>query len=426
MTRIVVAGDALLDRDWTGRPTVLCPDSWAPVIDLDGEHVRPGGAALTALAVAAQGADTALVAGLGRDPAGEQLAALLRAAGVELIDLGLDGRTPEKIRVRSGTGTVVRLDRGCTERPAAGRWTHRADAAVGSADAVLLSDYGRGLVHRPELAAALGGDDAPVVWDPHRSSHRPAARVDLATPSLAEAQALVEDDADPRRLAAVAARRWATSVAITVGRDGVVVADTSGATSQVRSDPVDGDPCGAGDFFAAGATVGLATGASVMDAAAAGCASARRWIAEGAAMAPPTRPRVIATSGCFDVLHVGHLELLRHARSLGDRLVVLLNSDASVRRLKGHGRPVNTQHDRRTLLAALEEVDDVVVFDELTPCQALEALRPDVFVKGADYEGVDIPEVAVMAQWGGTVDFAPLVPGRSTTRTLELVARLTG
>ena len=135
---------------------------------------------------------------------------------------------------------------------------------------------------------------------------------------------------------------------------------------------------------------------------------------------------VVATGGCFDLLHAGHVAMLRAARGLGDCLVVLLNSDRSVRRLKGPDRPLQTEADRREVLAALGFVDDVIVFDEDTPVAALQALRPDVFVKGADYRTEDLPEAAVLAEWGGEAVVVPYLGGRSTTRLVEeVVSRAT-
>jgi rfaE bifunctional protein nucleotidyltransferase chain/domain len=131
----------------------------------------------------------------------------------------------------------------------------------------------------------------------------------------------------------------------------------------------------------------------------------------------------VATSGCFDIVHAGHLASLRAARSLGSRLVVCVNSDASVRRLKGPGRPVLPEADRAALLRELACVDDVVVFDEDTPVRVLERLRPDVFVKGGDYSAGELPEAAAIAAWGGRAVVVPYVEGRSTTRIVEEVRR---
>ena len=130
----------------------------------------------------------------------------------------------------------------------------------------------------------------------------------------------------------------------------------------------------------------------------------------------------MAAGGCFDVLHAGHVRLLEQARGLGDHLVVLINGDDSIRRLKGRGRPLNPVEDRVAVLRSLTCVDEVVVFDEDTPSEALRALRPHLFVKGADYQGAEIEERQVLAPWGGQVVLVPLVKGRSTTRLIHTAA----
>jgi D-beta-D-heptose 7-phosphate kinase/D-beta-D-heptose 1-phosphate adenosyltransferase len=135
---------------------------------------------------------------------------------------------------------------------------------------------------------------------------------------------------------------------------------------------------------------------------------------------------VVATGGCFDLLHAGHVATLEAARALGDCLVVLLNSDASVRRLKGSGRPLQPQQDRARVLGALHCVDAVVIFGEDTPAVALEELQPDVWAKGGDYSGVELPEATVIARWGGQVVTVPYLAGRSTTALVELAAAPAG
>jgi rfaE bifunctional protein nucleotidyltransferase chain/domain len=125
---------------------------------------------------------------------------------------------------------------------------------------------------------------------------------------------------------------------------------------------------------------------------------------------------VVATGGCFDLLHAGHVSLLQAARSLGDCLIVCLNSDASVHRLKGDGRPLNHAADRGAVLAALGCVDAITVFSEDTPCAALDRIRPDIWVKGGDYDGRDLPEAALLENWGGVAVTVPYLSGRSTTR----------
>ncbi|MBC7305954.1 MAG: D-glycero-beta-D-manno-heptose 1-phosphate adenylyltransferase, partial [Dietzia sp.] len=255
--------------------------------------------------------------------------------------------------------------------------------------------------------------------------------------------------ADPERpgdLARALRRAWeARAVVVTVGSEGAWLAEGDDLRQIPSGGREAGDPCGAGDRVAASIAASLSRRESAATAAARAVADASRWVAEGGAAgfrgrgnqpAPSTldgfahriaRTReaggvIVATGGCFDVLHAGHAQYLRAARELGDLLVVLLNSDASVRRLKGPGRPVNPVADRRALLEALASVDAVVVFDEDDPREALDTLRPDVWVKGGDYRVADLPEAPLVHSWGGRVEIVPLLSGRSTTSILDRIS----
>jgi rfaE bifunctional protein nucleotidyltransferase chain/domain/rfaE bifunctional protein kinase chain/domain len=434
VSRLVVIGDALLDRDLDGRAERLAPDAPVPVVDAIEAHPRPGGAGLAACLAAADGHDVTLVCALGDDAAGRELQALLHDAGVTVIDLGLRGATPEKVRVRVGGRALVRLDHG-GEAAGCGPL-----AALPGADAVLVSDYGRGVASLQPLRRALRAraDGTPLVWDPHPRGAEPVPAATVVTPSHAEAVAF-----DGRRPAADAdratrlARRWlAEHVCITRGERGAVVGRADGEAWAVPAQPVAGDPCGAGDRFAARLATALAGGADVADAVRNAVRCASEFVAaDGARQLEPPRAapdaaevarrvraaggRLVATGGCFDLLHAGHLQLLESARGLGDALVVLINDDESVTRLKGPSRPLVTATERAALLAALRCVDAVLVFSEDDPCAALERLRPDVWVKGGDYRLGELPEAAIVERWGGEVALLPYLEDRSTTRLLK-------
>jgi len=240
------------------------------------------------------------------------------------------------------------------------------------------------------------------------------------TPNAAEAAALGGAEA--------VLRDWeALAVAETRGADGARLHEPGRPPRRLPAPAAGGDPCGAGDCFAAAVTVALARGAAPADAVAAAVAAASAFVDAGGAgalalEAPPGPPRLVATGGCFDLLHAGHVQMLAAARAQGDRLVVLLNSDASVRRLKGPGRPVVGEEDRAAVLRGLASVDEVVVFDEDEPSAALARVRPDVWVKAADYAGVELPEAGVLGELGARTVLVPLFPGRSTTRLIEEVA----
>ena len=433
---IAVVGDALLDRDLDGRVERICPEAPVPVLEDPVESTRPGGGALAAALLAADGRDVVLVTALSHDGRGRDLGRLIARTGVEVVDLGLEGATPEKARCRADGHLLLRVDRG-GEPGTVGPLHGEAREALGTAELVLVSDYGRGVAERARLALRAGA----FVWDPHPRGGPPAPAAALATPNRAEAGG--EDVAKARALVEL----WdARAVAVTLGPRGAVLADASGAELHVPAPPVTGgDACGAGDRFAAAAAGLLADGASVADAVSGAVRAASAFVAAGGAgaVAFPAPPRpssapdaealaasvrarggaVVATGGCFDLLHAGHVALLEAARSLGDCLIVCLNSDESVRRLKGPDRPLVAHEDRAAVLRGLAAVDDVVVFEEDTPEQVLERLRPHIWAKGGDYSLGELPEARVLARWGGRAVILPYVEGRSTTRLIQELQR---
>ncbi|MBW0101319.1 PfkB family carbohydrate kinase [Pseudonocardia sp. KRD291] len=473
MTAVVVLGDVLLDVDMLGAVERSCPDAPAPVVDVAGERARPGGAGLAAvLAAELPGVDrVVLVTALGDDEAGARLARLL-AGRVELVALPLRGGTVCKTRVLTGGEVLARLDTG-DGRAAPGPVPPQVRRALHAADAVLVSDYGRGVAAHEGLRRALAGLDAgtPVVWDPHPRGAAPVPGARLVTPNRAEARAADpgagEDRGPDRGVAGLGERlrrHWACdAVAVTVGADGAVLAPADGGSREIPV-PATGsggmpvaqlrqrDTCGAGDMFAAAATAALGAGSGTAGAVRDAVAAAARFVGDGGAggrdLDGPSKPhpradrseppvpfdssgppdpfeladrvrrsggRVVATGGCFDLLHAGHVALLQAARARGDALVVCLNSDRSVRRRKGPDRPLVPAADRARVLAALGAVDAVAVFDEPDPAALLERLRPDVWVKGGDYEGAHLPEAQVVERHGGVVTVLPLVGEHSTT-----------
>ncbi|MGI8537147.1 MAG: PfkB family carbohydrate kinase [Mycobacteriales bacterium] len=460
---VVVIGDALLDRDLTGTVDRLCPDAPVPVVDSPVDVPRPGGAGLAALLAAADGRAVVLVTALAQDGPGRELALLLHQSGVEVVDLGLDGATPEKVRVRSQGRSLLRLDRGGAPG-AVGPLSADARDALGRAGALLVADYGRGVCSAPGVRAALTATVArhtPVVWDPHPRGSEPVPGVTLATPNGGEAEQFAPGHSGAL-LTATTARarellaRWrATAVVVTLSGRGALLVNGDGPPSVVPAPVVPcPDPCGAGDRFASAAAGLLADGALPSEAVAGAVAAASAFVAAGGAASVRVRQplsrsagdvpagsdgsaaslsdaaalvarvratggTVVATGGCFDLLHAGHVALLSQARALGDCLVVLLNSDASVRRLKGPARPLQTQQDRAAVLTALGCVDAVLVFDEDTPVAALSGLRPDLWAKGGDYALTDLPEAPVLAGWGGQAVVLPYVAGRSTTSLIS-------
>ncbi len=481
---LVVVGDTLLDVDLEGSSDRLCPDAPVPVVDLRRRWLRPGGAGLTALLAARAGVPVVLVTGIAQDEDGDTLLRLL-GAELEVLPQQMRGTTVVKTRVRTTTEPLLRLDTGNGVAGAA-PLTSAAARAITRAGAILVSDYGRGMAGQSELRELLGPDrrHSPLIWDPHPRGARPVSGASLITPNESEADRVLAGAAvaaarllpGPEDAAYLRGRtlceHWdAAAVAVTVGERGALLterhAEGTGSIAVPTVPPrADGaqravgaellDTCGAGDRFAGAAADALRLGHSVRAAVECGVEEAARYVASGGAFAAsvlapqPAGPldprfqgaggpessdlatliartrrsggRVVATGGCFDLLHRGHVNLLEQAARLGDLLVVCLNSDASVRRAKGPTRPVVGQQDRARVLSALGAVDAVVVFDEDTPAELLEQIRPDVWVKGSDYADQPMPEADVVTGHGGRVVLLPLLSGYSTTRMVDSAA----
>jgi D-beta-D-heptose 7-phosphate kinase/D-beta-D-heptose 1-phosphate adenosyltransferase len=462
---IVVVGDVILDVDLSGEATRLSPDAPVPVVDVASTRRRAGGAGLVARMLAEDGWPVTLVTVLADDDAGRHVEAAL--AGVRLVTGPSASPTPVKTRVRAGSQAVVRFDESCGP-PVAPDVTPAMLRAVAKAGAIIVADYGRGLTTNPQLRELLErlADDVPVIWDPHPAGARPVPGVAVVTPNLSEAhQAAGIQTAGIRgtgpagpaaadgagALAGILLEEWhSRAVLVTTGERGaMLVLERDRTPRPILAPRVEAaDPCGAGDRLAASVAVHLLEGRDLEDAAVLAVHEAADFLAAGGVASLPDRHvpsrvrrrpkeplllvrqvrenggKVVATGGCFDLLHAGHVRSLIAARELGDCLVVCLNSDASVRRLKGDQRPVMIQQDRTELLLALECVDAVMVFDEDTPEAALDRLRPDIWVKGGDYKGERLPEADLVESWGGRCVTVPYHPARSSTGLAEALAKV--
>ncbi|MFI0281455.1 MULTISPECIES: D-glycero-beta-D-manno-heptose 1-phosphate adenylyltransferase [Streptomyces] len=453
---LVVVGDALLDEDIEGTSTRLAPDAPAPVVDVTGDHRRPGGAALAAALATRGGREVVLVTALGADPASDAVRRSLEGR-VRLVELPLSGTLPVKTRVLASGRPLVRIDRG---GGAPGKPGDAVRDVLAGAHAVLVADYGRGTAEAVRDVLAAVAPRVPVVWDPHPRGGDPVPGARIVTPNGAETEALAAGvpgaslRAYAQRGSELADRWRAAAVAVTLGERGVLLTRPGPGTGTPMLVPAPyraaGDPCGAGDCFAAATAAALADGALPEEAVQRGVAEAAAFVAAGGAGNPalwrtpvePGRHRppvtdpfalaqrvrarggtVVATGGCFDLLHAGHVGLLESARRIGDCLIVCVNSDVSVTRLKGPGRPLNPLADRTRVLAGLGSVDAVAVFDGDTPAELLARLRPDVWVKGGDYSAEDLPEAEVLRGWGGQAVVLPYLDGRSTTLLAHRAAR---
>ncbi|MFE4833136.1 PfkB family carbohydrate kinase [Arthrobacter sp. NPDC056691] len=455
--RITVVGDVLLDVDLSGEATRLCPDAPVPVVDVSDVRRRAGGAGLVARMLAHDGHRVTLVTVLSDDDASLALEGAL--AGVRVVSGPSGARTPVKTRVRAGRQPVVRVDEGCGQPdvPAA---TPGMLRALDQAEVIVVADYGRGVAANPEIRELLEAraGDIPIVWDPHPSGPVPVRGVAVVTPNLSEAaRAADSGTGTPAAIAAVGStlgttllERWQSqAVLVTMGELGGLLSQrhTAAVTIPAPATKVT-DPCGAGDRLAASLAVHLAEGRCLSDAAELAIDEAAAFLGAGGVASLPDRHRpvwhhsreedavglarsvrsdggtVVATGGCFDLLHAGHARTLAAARGLGDCLVVCLNSDESVRRIKGEQRPIVSQEDRAELLRALECVDAVLIFGEDTPEACLDTLRPDVWVKGGDYRASELPEAGLVESWGGRCVTVPFHQARSTSVLADALAKV--
>jgi rfaE bifunctional protein nucleotidyltransferase chain/domain/rfaE bifunctional protein kinase chain/domain len=446
ITRVVVVGDVLLDRDIEGDVNRVSPDAPVPVVEIGSVTERAGGAGLAATMLAGRAdVEVRLVTALADDEPAKRLSALLtdRLAVTQIVTAP---GTRCKTRIRSAGQSVLRMD---TEAPSV--ITEEPDLAalqaeLEDADAVLVSDYAGGITAHPGIRKVLRrwASQRAMIWDPHPRGGSPVPGLTLVTPNTSEARGLCTDPVGAvDELAARLRDQWqAWAVAVTDGARGVFTATDGPPLFTPTPFEHRGDACGAGDRFAATVAARLGAGAVVHDAVQDAVDDTAAWLSSGGVNGVPQDDNhlagyhgldagdlirrvhaaggtVVATGGCFDVLHAGHIACLEAARRLGDALVVLVNSDASVQRLKGARRPVNPIEDRRRVLESLSCVDAVAVFGADNPCELLDQLRPDVWVKGGDYAADKLPEASVVQSWGGRVVVVAYLDGRSTSTILE-------
>jgi D-beta-D-heptose 7-phosphate kinase / D-beta-D-heptose 1-phosphate adenosyltransferase len=465
---VLVIGEAMLDSYLDGGSSRLCREAPVPIVAVTQRTDAPGAAANTAANVRALGARVRLLSAVGDDGEGQLLQDALKAAGVDTEALvGAPARrTLAKQRVLASGQLIVRFDQGTTTPVGASvesELIDRLESAFDAADAIAISDYGYGVL-TPRVLATLGRLQARdprviVVDSKHLSSYRDLG-VTAVKPNFDEAVRLLGgcggDGGRADRIAAhgdaILGLTGARMAAITLDSEGAVVVERGRPAYRTYAEPTRHcQAAGAGDTFLSCLALALAAGADAP--AAADLASAAAAVVVGKAgtatcsaleLRVQTSPadkiglgrerlaarlqvhreqgrRVVMTSGCFDILHRGHITYLNRSKMLGDVLVVGLNTDVTVRALKGPGRPINSLEDRAQVLAALGCVDYVVAFDEPTPAELIRALRPDVFVKGGDYTVDRLPEATAVRGYGGTVIILPYVEDRSTSGIIERI-----
>jgi D-beta-D-heptose 7-phosphate kinase / D-beta-D-heptose 1-phosphate adenosyltransferase len=457
---VLVAGDCMLDRYLFGGTSRISPEAPVPVVHVRTNDDRAGGAANVAVNLAALGVRTSLVGIIGLDVEADILKSILERAGIGCRFRQTDDRpTITKTRVQSRGQQLIRLDR---EEPAAksgdGSLAPLLAAELPGKDAVVLSDYGKGaLADVADLVTLCRSAGVPVLVDPKGTDFDRYRRASILTPNQSEFEAVAGACGSEAELVERArqmiARLELDALLITRSEKGMLLVAADGEPVFLSTHAREVyDVTGAGDTVIATLAAALASGVPIESAAALanlaaglvvrkiGVAAVTPWelqvalhrrgegggglVTEAELLseigeARERRERIVMTNGCFDVLHAGHVSYLEEAKSLGDRLVVAVNDDASVTRLKGRNRPVNTLPDRMAVLAGLAAVDWVVPFAEDTPARLIGAVLPDVLVKGGDYRAEDIAGGDAVRASGGEVRVLAFRPGHSSSRIIE-------
>jgi D-beta-D-heptose 7-phosphate kinase/D-beta-D-heptose 1-phosphate adenosyltransferase len=458
-TRVVVAGDVMLDQYLFGATSRISPEAPVPVVHVQQTDDRPGGAANVAVNLASLGVKTRLIGAVGNDAAASTLETLLQAQGIDCDFARVSDRpTITKTRVQSRGQQLIRLDQ---ENAAELMDSALADAlgeAAAGAGAVVLSDYGKGALTDVRRMIDLCREaQVPVLVDPKGRDFAKYRGATLLTPNQGEFETVAGPCSSDAELVA---RGWQmveelelTALLVTRSEKGMMLLEAGNEplflSTQAREVY---DVTGAGDTVIATLAGALASGQSFAAASALANIAAGLVVRKiGVATVTPgeiqvalhqrgqggrglvsrdellvhvgearaRKERIVMTNGCFDILHAGHVAYLEEAKSLGDRLIVAVNDDDSVRRLKGESRPINALEDRMLVLAGLAAVDWVVPFTEDTPAALITAVLPDVLVKGGDYQPEQIAGGKEVLEHGGEVRVLTFRDGHSTSRIID-------
>ncbi|HEX4771351.1 MAG TPA: D-glycero-beta-D-manno-heptose-7-phosphate kinase [Bryobacteraceae bacterium] len=469
--RLLVVGDIMLDKYVWGRVERVSPEAPVPIVRATHNSEQPGGAANVAMNLAGLGASVKVVGFAGEDADRMRVEALLTAAGVESAIISVAGfPTISKMRILGGQQQMLRLDIEKNEAPPAAAYDSLLQVVLDhlpSSSAVILSDYAKGVLTPSvcqQIIRAARSQNIPVLVDPKSADFSRYRGATTICPNLPElANALRATSNEPEALLAAGQRMVpeldVAYLVVTLSEKGIaVVKETSYRVAPAAARQVF-DVSGAGDTVISVLALSAACGLPVEDAVQ--LANVAAGVVVGKVGTVPIQKfelisalsgelavhaeekilsldrlfgrvaawrlsgqKIVFTNGCFDLLHIGHITVLERARQEGDRLIVALNGDQSVALLKGPGRPLVHQRDRAQILAALAAVDAVVIFDEQTPLAIIEAIRPDVIVKGGDYTENEVVGAPQVRSWGGRVKIVPLVKGFSTTGLIDKSAAL--
>lgn len=460
--QVLVVGDLMLDRYWHGATTRISPEAPVPVVKVEQSEDRIGGAGNVALNISALGAGASLVGIVGKDEAAESLSTRLQSAGIHAdFQVSASKPTITKLRVISRHQQLLRLDfEDVFEAEDADQLPQKVEQLLGNVGALILSDYAKGALQNSQaLIASARQAGVPVFVDPKGGDFDAYRGATLLTPNLSEFEAVVGACLNEQSLVEKGAelldRLDLDALLITRSEHGMTLLrkDMPELHLPARAREVF-DVTGAGDTVISVLATAIAAGAELPDAVAMANIAAglvvgklgtatismpelRRAISEeqgsergvvneeqllvDVADARAHGERIVFTNGCFDILHAGHVGYLEQARKQGDRLILAVNSDASVKRLKGEGRPINPVERRMTVLAGLEAVDWVVSFADDTPERLLELIKPDILVKGGDYSRTEVVGWEIVEGYGGEIKALDFLDDCSTTAIVEKI-----
>jgi D-beta-D-heptose 7-phosphate kinase/D-beta-D-heptose 1-phosphate adenosyltransferase len=463
--KVLVVGEVMLDVYLSGTSKRICSEAPVPVVDVESSLNVPGAAGNTAVNLAALGANVTLLSITGEDSDARTVISLLHQAGVDTRHIIRDPgcHTISKRRIVADGQLLLRYDSefGTGSSGYERLLIEQLIALYPSVDAILISDYCYGVIspHVLEtLRRLMRRNPKPLVVDsknllPYRDLQPTAVK-----PNYQEAIRLLDLDYAPngQRVQQMLSHgeqllemTGAEMVALTIDNEGALIfRHQQPAHHSPAKSVVNPRPAGAGDTYVSVLTLALTTGLTPPEAADLAMAAANIVVnKDGTAscshqeLIDHFKPKkvfetvhelnehldadrqqgckIVFTNGCFDILHLGHITYLSQAKALGDKLIVAVNTDRSVRELKGPERPINPLEERMLVLAALDCVDYVIAFDEDTPVELLQSIEPDVFVKGGDYTEASLPEAPVVRALGGEVVILPYISERSTTRVVE-------
>ena len=465
---ILCIGDAMIDRFMYGAVDRISPEAPIPVFTFERESIMLGGAGNVVRNLLSLGAQSTFISVIGDDLVGKQLLSLV-AKEARLVPYLLTekGRiTTEKTRYVSGNQQLLRADnetRAAITQATESQLCNLIESELPKHQAVILSDYGKGVLTDRVIRTTIDTARAhhiPVFVDPKRADMSIYKGATILSPNAKEFQvAIHRENWDESSFIADAAALTSAlaldAMLVTRGKDGMSLIEKNGTHTHINASAREVfDVSGAGDTAIATLALAYACGNPSADAArianlAAGIVVGRLGTAlvyqtdlttalyaeESASLTHKILPLALAcdqmsnwkrdgmrvgfTNGCFDIMHAGHVTLLNDAKAQVDKLIVAINTDASVRRLKGDSRPINAEHDRAMLLAALNNVDMVVLFDDDTPMSLLEALKPDILMKGADYTKETVVGAKLVESYGGKIVLLPLKEGYSTTNIIK-------